>query len=202
MPRSHFFQHGVFFLAKGSEVFLSIGYLATVVRVLPKRMLISTEELMAQPLALSTVPRLRLRSFCQARNIDGPLMQITSTSSTINGVYQCEISAASAEVRKPTARPMAAKMPANLAISNAEDALFTAAAPASLSLASAGTLTLPADSVMLLFTLASFSAARLLMRSTMALAKRRYGLQKACLMLSGFSMILVTVASQISPARS
>ena len=88
----------------------------------------------------------------------------------------------------PMAIPKAAVIPANLAMSNGCPAVAGAglsAAARSLEVASV-----------------SFCAAFLLILSVMKFASLRYGLQNACLMLTGLSTTLVITASQSLPCRS
>ena len=90
--------------------------------ILPMQILIFILELIAHPLALSTGPRLRRRSLSHARNIEGPLI-ITITASIISGrLYQCAVTPFAKLARavpiNPMAMPMAANIPANLAMSN------------------------------------------------------------------------------------
>ena len=74
-------------MANGSPAVRILGYLARDVKVTPKRLFTSTDELMAQPLALRIGPRLRLRSLIQARNIEGPEITRHSPTMTKSSVY-------------------------------------------------------------------------------------------------------------------
>ena len=144
------------FFANGSFITI-LGYFARWVRVAPNLMFTSSLLLIAHPFALSTGPRLRLRSLSQAMNIDGPLITSTSTKKQMNILYHGTMSFAIALPMKPTPMPMAAKIPANLAMSKV---LLMVS-----SLGSVFSCALFAFSVSPALTLLSFSAAFLLMRS-------------------------------------
>ena len=80
---------------------------------------------MAQPLALRTGPRLRFLIFRQAMNMEGPEMtsmmpMMTASSCQMLSEATPPMTATRKLPRKPRARPMAAKMPANLATSKLE----------------------------------------------------------------------------------
>ena len=117
----HFFHQAIFLSAKGS-LLTTLGYWAMEVNVWPKVVLIFTIELMAQPLAFSRGPRLRLRSLSQARSIEGPEMKTTTAPTSRRMLYHFSVTkpprVASAPPMAPSAKPMAAKIPANLAMSN------------------------------------------------------------------------------------
>mgnify|MGYP007037140448 CR=1 FL=1 len=109
------------FLANGSLIF-TIGNCAWSVSVLPNNTLTMASALMAQPLALSSGARLRLRSFIQAKIMDGPLTTI-NIAGTMSNAHACiSLTSDSKLVKKvpiePIAKPTAAKIPANLATSN------------------------------------------------------------------------------------
>ena len=167
---AHFCQVGIPFLAYGSFS-LSLGNLAVSVKVSPKGMLILEAALIAQPLALSKGAMLRRRSFSHAITIDGP--EITSIMPT-KAAISCHKSRSriplNREVRAvpimPTAIPMAAAIPANLAMSKGGAALASAA-----SASATGAALIFA--VMSFIMFASLSAALLLMKSSMATAIRR-----------------------------
>ena len=102
----------------------------------------------AQPLASSSGPRLRRRSLSQASSIEGPDTSSIKPSNT-NGIFHAGSDrnplkmAASAVPRAPTAKPAAAKMPANLAMSKAAGAVLGAGAtglPALSTLSAVATL--------------------------------------------------------------
>ena len=124
---------------------VSFGSWASEVRDLPKAPVTRARALMAQPLALSTGPRLRRRSFRQAMNTEG--REITSMMQAITR-RNCQIFSDAMPwialtrnwPRKPRAMPMAAKIPANLAISKDEviaaaGAGFSPSVPVALSAA-------------------------------------------------------------------
>ena len=170
----HFFHQAIFLSAYGSGS-LTSGYLASEVSVAPKAVLTRTWALMAQPLALSTGPRLRRRSLVQAMNIDGPETIITIAARRMMMLYHLSVTnaprPAKAAAMAPKAKPMAAKMPANLAMSNGAF-LSAGAAAASGAAPSAGfvanlSVAVSALAVRLSICLASFSAAFLLILSVM-----------------------------------
>ena len=173
----HFFHQAIFLSARGSLP-TALGYLATWVSMEPKVVLTFTIELMAQPLALSTGPRLRLRSLSQARSMEGPLMTTTTKAMAISGLYHAWTrnlaTAASATPSAPTARPMAAKMPANLAMSKAGlGAEAPSRAFSSAALVARSVVVLSALAVMLSNCLLSFSSALLLILSVTQLPNLR-----------------------------
>ena len=131
-------------MANGSPAVRILGYLARDVKVTPKRLFTSTEELMAQPLALRIGPRLRLRSLIQARNIEGPEITRHSPTMTKSSVYHGFTSSDTAFRITPAPTPAPAVNASRVVGSKA----FLGTA---------------------LVTLLSFSATCLLMRSLMAL---------------------------------
>ena len=148
--------------------------------------------LMAHPLALSTGARLRRRSFNHAITMLGPLMTNRMQAKMISSCHHVKplkslATAANAVPIMPNAIPMAAKIPANLAISNV--VLGAAVASPSFLIAASALVVMSSKA------LASFSAADLLIFSSTQLANLRYGVQKAWRIEMGLSIILVTVAS-------
>ena len=170
MLMHHFFQGASPFFAYGS-LSLSLGNFAMSVRVSPNGMLIFDDALTAQPLALRSGAMLRRRSLSHARTIAGP--EITSMMPT-NARMSCHhmranipfARAARAEPIMPIAIPMAAKIPANLAMSNGGVGAGLPSAPATGAAAGAALI----FAVALAIILASLSAALLVMRFSTAFA--------------------------------
>ena len=108
----------------------------------------------------------------------------------------------------PNAIPMAAKIPANLAISNGGAAAGLAAAGSTPSAGAGagaagrvvGAALILAVALAIIFE--SFSAALLLIKFSTATDILRYGLQNACATLIGLSTTLVITASHSTPALS
>ena len=202
----HFFHGARPFFAKGS-LSLILGNLAMSVRVSPNGMLTLEEALIAHPLALSRGEMLRLRSLSHAKIIAGPeIMRRIPTNNMMSSHHLSSASpvkrATRAEPIMPTAIPMAAKIPANLAISNG--GLTAAAAFGSVPSAGVATVIEALLILALAFSIifASFSAAFLLIRSSTVLDMRRYGDQKAWPTLIGLSTIFVITASHSTPSLS
>src|SRR5262249_32389954 len=115
----------VFFSANGSlngRIALG-GTLAMQVNAVPNGILIFMRPFTAQPQASRIGPTLRWRSFRKASNAEGPEIA-TKTPRMASGICQAlrlqkpVAMLARAAPSVPTAKPMAAKMPANLAASN------------------------------------------------------------------------------------
>ena len=166
-------------------------------------MLIFADALTAQPFALRSGATFLLRSLSQASTIAGP--EITRRIPTRSSIYSHHSKSESPSARVtnavpiiPRAIPIAAKIPANLAMSNGAAA---AALPPSAFAGSAVGAALIL-SVAFFIILASLSAADLVMRFSMAVAILLYGDQNACATLIGLSTILVTTASQSRPLLS
>ena len=120
---SAFFQVGMPFLANGSVSLIS-GNCTCSVSVTPNGTEIIVSALTAHPLALSTGARLRRRNFIQAIIILGPLITKRMQTRISRYCHQAKPFIPAATSTKavpimPKAIPMAAKIPANLAISNA-----------------------------------------------------------------------------------
>lgn len=187
MVMHHFFHAGISFLAKGSAA-LTNGNLTWSVRVAPNGILTSDAALTAHPLALSIGAIFLFLSLSHAMIMLGPDMRRSIARMTRMACHHLSAanpaaSATSAEPIMPRAIPIAANMPANLAISNC----------CGVALGSAGvscSLAVVSDMIC-----ESFSAALLLIRSSAHLATLLYGDQNACLIEMGLSMILVIVAS-------
>src|SRR5659263_737893 len=93
-------------------------------------MLILARALTAQPLASRIGPRLRFRSFSHARNTDSReiarMMQIITTGICHQVNLRIPVrTEASVAPMAPIARPIAAKMPANFAISKGGAVSYT-----------------------------------------------------------------------------
>ena len=134
------------------------------VSVSPKAMLILADALTAQPFALRRGAMFLLRSFIHARTIAGP--EITRRMPTKARMTCHQLRAtkpltrlARAEPIIPKAMPMAAKIPANLAMSKGWAGAGLASGEAGAAAGAALIL-----SVASFISLASFSAALLLMR--------------------------------------
>lgn len=175
------------------------------VSVAPNCMLIFDEAFTAQPLAFRRGAMFLRLSFIHAITIDGPDMRRRIPMITSIACHQLSATKPFARLTKnepiiPRAIPIAANIPANLAMSNGGAADGTGAD------ASAGVAGILGASVIFLLAsaiiLASLSAADLFMKFSTVFAILRYGDQKACAMLIGLSMILVTTASQSSPELS
>ena len=156
------------------------------------------EAFTAQPLALSTGPRSRLRSFLQVMNTEGS--EITSMMAMMMSTSFQSLRAAIPFTREttnwpmsPRAIPRAANIPANLAMSKL---LWMAAAGLFPDVAES------ADAVRFAMDLSFFSAADLSILSEIHLPTFLYGAQKAWRRLMGLSTMLVTVASYCTPLRS
>ena len=180
---------------------MSLGNLAISVRVSPKGMLILEAALTAQPLALRRGAMLRRRSFIHAITIAGPEMSRRMATTTRMVFHHAsfkipENMVVTAVPRAPRAIPMAAKIPANLAISNGGAA---AGLPSAAGTAVGIALILAVASAIIF---ASLSAALLLMRFSIALAILRYGDQNDWAMLIGLSTTFVITASHSSPVLS
>ena len=167
-------------------------------------MLILEAAFIAHPFALRSGAILRRRSFIHAITIAGP--EITRSTPT-NARISCHHLRANIPFAKdanavpiiPTAIPRAAKIPANLAMSNGgATSGFAASVPAAGTAAGAALI----FAVMSDMIFASLSAALLLMRFSTAVAILRYGDQKDWAMLIGLSMIFVMTASHSSPSLS
>jgi len=150
---SHFCQPFIPFFT------LIIGKATCSVSVLPNGTEMIASALTAQPLALSTGARLRRRSLSHAIIILGPLMTSNIHTNTISSCHQYSFArpakhATHAVPIIPNAMPMAAKIPANFAMSNAGffSAAGSAAAPSAFDVISSKDF-------------ASFSAADLLILS-------------------------------------
>ena len=171
---THFFQGAIPLRAYGSLI-LSLGNLAASVRVSPKGMLIFDAALTAHPFALRRGAMLRRRSLSHARIIAGP--EITrmipmNTRLSFHPMPFIESTRPESAVPIiPKAMPIAAKIPANLAISNGGATGFASAAGT----AAGAALILAVASAIIL---ASLSAALFVMRFSTALAILRYGDQK------------------------
>ena len=136
-----------------------IGNLACVVSVELKTTLIMASALIAHPLALSIGAKLRLRSLNHASTMDGPEMTKRIATMAANNLYHSKALIPFAKSTKtdpmaPNAMLIAAKIPANLAISKLS---FLAA--------SAGAVCCCTVVVMLSKAFLSFSSADLLIRS-------------------------------------
>ena len=115
-------QAGIPVFAYGSFNFI-FGYLATSVKVSPNGILILAAAFTAQPLAFKSGAMLRRRSFIHAMTIDGPeiINKIPKNDNTNCHHSRAKIPSAklaNAVPIMPTAIPIAAKIPANLAMSN------------------------------------------------------------------------------------
>ena len=166
---THFFHVGRPLRAYGS-LSLSFGYLAISVSVSPNRMLIFDEALIAQPFALRSGAIFLRRSLSHAITIAGPEIASIIPINTRISFHPIPFIESTRPERAvpiiPKAIPIAANIPANLAISNgAAGACFAASPPAG------GT-----NDAALIFSVASFiilaslSAAFLLMRFSMTVA--------------------------------
>ena len=155
-----------FFCANGSPTFNILGYLAREVSVAPKRLFTIIEELIAHPLALRIGAKLRLRSFTQARNIDGPEITRHNPAITRSNVYQGFTRADPAFSIMPAPTPQPAVSATRVVAS--KGFFPTEALPLESTFPLAKS-TRPPD------TFDSFSAARLLIRSLMAFANFLYG---------------------------
>ena len=128
--------------------------------------------LIAQPFAFSTGAKLRRRSFIHAIIILGPLMMSKMQTKMIRYCHHGKSFIPSPTFTNavpiiPNAIPMAAKIPANLAISKADFfSAFGSAAVATFAVMSSNVF-------------ASFSAADLLILSSTHFAILRYGFQNA-----------------------
>ena len=128
-PRS-FFQNGVL-SANGSGSALT-GVLLISVKVAPNVMFTLAAALIAQPLALSRGDRLRLRNLSQARIMAGPEMTSIITAISTSHCHQTKperllATTAKAPPIAANAKPNAANIPANLAMSNT--CFFSAPSP-------------------------------------------------------------------------
>ena len=197
---THFFHGARPFLAYGS-LSLSFGNLAISVRVSPKGMLILEAALTAQPFAFRSGAMLRRRSLSHARIMAGPEITSMIATNTRISFHQGRALrplkiATRAEPIIPRAIPMAANIPANLAISNGGAA--TGFVPSAGKAAGAALIFAVASDIIF----ASLSAALLLIRFSMVLAILRYGDQNDWATLIGLSRTFVITASHSTPALS
>ena len=188
-------------LAYGS-LSLIAGYFATSVRVEPNGMLILAAALTAHPFAFRRGAMLRRRSLSHAMIMAGPEITRIIPINTRISFQPRPLSESTRPERAvpiiPNAIPMAAKIPANFAISNG--GAGAAAFPSAAAGTAVGTALIFSVAFFIIF--ASFSAALLLMRFSTAADILRYGDQKACDTLIGLSTIFVITASHSTPFSS
>ena len=193
MPQNHLQK--ALLRAAGSTA-VSLGNSAREVRVLPNFTFTRDLALMAQPLAFRTGPRSRLRSLRQAMNMDGPEMSSripTITSSNSQNLREAAplITATRNWPIKPMAMPMAAKIPANLAMSKEEETALAASLPSPSGLAevAVSAFSIKPDMDFSFFAAAFLSILSLIMRATFL-----YGDQKAWRTEMGLSTMAMTLA--------
>ena len=177
---SHFFQGARPAFAYGSVSFI-FGYFATSVSVSPKGMLIFDAALTAQPFALRSGAMLRRRSLSHASTIAGPEMtSMIATNTRMSFHHAIALRPLNITTRAepiiPRAIPIAAKIPANLAMSNGGAAAGAALGSVPAGSAAGAALILAVASAIIF---ASLSAALLLMRFSTVFAILRYGDQNA-----------------------
>src|ERR1017187_10002661 len=161
------------------------------VRALPRGTLIFTRPFTAQPVPSRRGPRVRWRSLRNAMSIDGPEMRSSRTTTTRGfshkGMFSMPLNtAARATPIALTARPTAAKMPANFAMSKDDggDGGGTGCTTWTASVAAAVTaLFRPVAAIL------SLDAENLENWSPTNEATFLYGAQNDCLMLMGLATI-------------